>query len=406
MKDSQRNIVGVSFIETQKADTPTMNFPTKWNVPLIAGHIRRTKVSRFSTSSTCSRGFDSHRRQSLGLCCQCYMRNIGILTWIESFVDHGRAKSALRAVSFRFAASKETHDLTFILDTCMTSIFSCSWMCRLCGREACADCFTNVSEFTAYRPGASQAEIADTQARREKHAQGNPFFLSCTKRNEHNAKDFSPMSRFHKEELAQAIKEMEALLKEEESLSGGGATVGSGTGSLRNPDDTGAAPVAGPSTLQGEPSNGYWPHAPQQQTPVSTTNGLWHPDHRLPLSSNANATNGAAVASATPDTAVSTDTGGTPSHTMLQITDSELTEVMFQSIWAKGEPLVVNNILPKFKIQWTPGYFIEKYAAQTCLITECQTDASRRVTVGEFFRGFGKYEERTGCWKLKVSRRS
>jgi lysine-specific demethylase 3 len=96
----------------------------------------------------------------------------------------------------------------------MTSIFSSSWMCRLCGREACAECFEQVKDLTEDKPGASQAEIAALQARREKHAHSNPFFLSCTRRNEHHAKDFSPMSRFCKAELAQAIKDMEAMLRE------------------------------------------------------------------------------------------------------------------------------------------------------------------------------------------------
>lgn len=44
LKDTQRNIVGISFVESQKADAPTMNFPSKWNVPLQPTHIRRTKV--------------------------------------------------------------------------------------------------------------------------------------------------------------------------------------------------------------------------------------------------------------------------------------------------------------------------------------------------------------------------
>ena len=86
-------------------------------------------------------------------------------------------------------------------------------MCRLCGREACAECFEQVRELTTDRVGAPEAEIAALQARREKHAHINPFFLSCTRRNEHQAKDFSPMSRFHRAELHQAIVEMEALLK-------------------------------------------------------------------------------------------------------------------------------------------------------------------------------------------------
>jgi len=44
LKDSQRNIVGVSFVENLKPDAPNMNFPGHWNVPLTTAHIWRTKV--------------------------------------------------------------------------------------------------------------------------------------------------------------------------------------------------------------------------------------------------------------------------------------------------------------------------------------------------------------------------
>jgi lysine-specific demethylase 3 len=44
LKDNQRNIVGVSFVENQRADAPSMSFPVNWNVPLTHTHIRRTKV--------------------------------------------------------------------------------------------------------------------------------------------------------------------------------------------------------------------------------------------------------------------------------------------------------------------------------------------------------------------------
>lgn len=47
LKDSQRNIVGISFVEAQKADMPTMDFPNTWNVPLKPAHIKRTKVRFF-----------------------------------------------------------------------------------------------------------------------------------------------------------------------------------------------------------------------------------------------------------------------------------------------------------------------------------------------------------------------
>lgn len=122
-------------------------------------------------------------------------------------------------------------------DTCMTSIFSSSWMCRLCGREACAECFAKVRELTQYRPGASDSEIAALQAKRESHAHTNPFFLSCTRRNEHQYSDFSPMSRFDKTELEGVIESMEKLLQEETSISV-------------------QEPVAGPSVLSSDGAAG------------------------------------------------------------------------------------------------------------------------------------------------------
>jgi len=44
LKDHQRNIVGISFVESQKPDAPSMIFPTRWNVTLLPAHIQRTKV--------------------------------------------------------------------------------------------------------------------------------------------------------------------------------------------------------------------------------------------------------------------------------------------------------------------------------------------------------------------------
>jgi lysine-specific demethylase 3 len=45
LKDAQQNLVGISFVESQKADAPTMIFPNKWNVTLQPSHIGRIKVS-------------------------------------------------------------------------------------------------------------------------------------------------------------------------------------------------------------------------------------------------------------------------------------------------------------------------------------------------------------------------
>ena len=264
-------------------------------------------------------------------------------------------------------------------------------MCRLCGREACAECFEQVKDLTEDRPGATQADIAALQAKREKHAHTNPFFLSCTRRNEHIAKDFSPMSRFCKAELAQAMKEMEEMLAQPDMYALPG--VGAIDPSLQN-GQSGAAEAtngngAGPSNSSG---NEVIP--PQASSLVGDGQGV------------GGATSIATGTEQQSSSQQETTLGGVPelpSHSTITIADSELTEDVFRPLWERGEPIVVTGLLSKFKIQWTPEYFTQKYNSQSCLILECQSDINKRVTVGEFFSWFGKYEGRTECWKLKAS---
>jgi lysine-specific demethylase 3 len=74
----------------------------------------------------------------------------------------------------------------------------------------------------------------------------------------------------------------------------------------------------------------------------------------------------------------------------------------FSPLWARGIPLLVKDVLPRFQVTWSPEYFMEKYGDQNCIIVECQTDQNQRVTIKKFFEWFGKYENRTDCCKLKV----
>lgn len=92
-----------------------------------------------------------------------------------------------------------------------------------------------------------------------------------------------------------------------------------------------------------------------------------------------------------------------PYFPTVTFTDSTLTEEIFRKVWAEGYPLVVNGVLEKFHIKWTPEYFIEKYGDHSCTIVDCVTEAKREVTVGWFFALFGKYSERddSRVWKLK-----
>jgi [histone H3]-dimethyl-L-lysine9 demethylase len=264
----------------------------------------------------------------------------------------------------------------------MTSLFSSSWMCRLCGREACAECFAQVKELTVDRPGANQAEIAEIQAKREKHAHSNPFFLSCTRRNEHQAKDFSPMSRFCKKELSEAIEEMERLVKEEDE---------------RENENPAAMAARALPPAKSHPSlpmlNSATDLLQSSETLVADLDPFTMIRDRLPPHD---------VDQPYVPSNLSTRTNSIPTRKIRRFPDSVLTPEVFPEIWALGLPLVVTGVLSKFKIKWTPEYFIQKYGSQSCLIIECQTEVNKRVTVGEFFSEFGKYGGRENCWKLKV----
>lgn len=360
LRDDQRNIQAVSFVDNLKPDSPNMNFPGQWNVPLTATHIRRIKRTVAQA----------------------------LLPTLRKELEH---LSVIRIIR----RTRES-EVRATCDTCMTSIFSCSWMCRSCGREACAECFEQVKELTEDRPGATQADIAALQARREKYAHTNPFFLSCTRRNEHSSREFSPMTRFCQPELVEAIKEMEELLEQPDidalppNIGAIDPNLENGTEETTKNTDTGQCANTSRDEALGVTSSPQVPHLNGNAQRVEGT---------TPNCANAGQS----------DASLDTDSqqdgpGGPPeipSHPIVTIPDSELTEDVFRSLWTKGEPLVVTGILPKFQIQWTPEYFVQKYHSQSCLILECQTDVNKRVTVGEFFSQFGKYEGRTECWKLK-----
>ncbi|KAF5372048.1 hypothetical protein D9615_008080 [Tricholomella constricta] len=341
LRNPQMEIVGVSFSESQKADLPSMKFPKEWNEELTTANIIRTK-------KTIARA---------------------LLPTLRTELEHLHLPEIFHRPRER--------EVRATCDTCMTSLFSSSWLCRLCGREACAECFSTVSELTAEQPLADAAEQQILQARREKHAHSNPFFLQCTKRIEHRARDFSAMSRFCEKELSNAIKEMEELLKDEQD---GTTTTTSSSqdGDAHSTLSSASQHTDGAGHLLRSPPPSIAPGAqlPEGYPPCTTTNPF------IPVNLSA--------------TALSI-----PTLPIRRFANNALTQENFPRIWALGQPLVVTGLLEKFRIQWTPEYFISKYGQQGCLIIECQTDTNRRITVGEFFKEFGRYEGRTECWKLK-----
>jgi lysine-specific demethylase 3 len=164
-------------------------------------------------------------------------------------------------------------------------------------------------------------------------------------------------SRFCKVKLGQAIKDMEALL---------------GT-----PDGDALGEV------EGEGEEGGPPELVREEGETTDSSGVRTPPDAVPPAGEGESVQGAKGEDL-------------PCHETRHFADAELTEEVFCGLWARGEPLVVTGLLPKFQLEWSPTRFMDKYNAQTCLVIECQSDVNKRVTVGEFFSWFGAYEGRTG----------
>ncbi|KAA1466060.1 hypothetical protein DENSPDRAFT_862224 [Dentipellis sp. KUC8613] len=384
LKDDKGNIVGVSFVENQKPDAPSMNFPSRWNVPLDAKYIKKTKRTVAKA----------------------------LLPILRSELEHLEMPEVIRR--------PRESDVRATCDTCMTSIFSSSWMCRLCGREACAECFDKVRELTQYRPGANEAEMAAVQAKRETHAHSNPFFLSCTRRNEHQYKDFSPMSRFCKAELAQVVQDMDALMSEPESDEASAAP-SAGTPVKEDASSPGADGGASTSNGANGAVNGHTTNGANDMNGMNGTNGTngystgmmnGNTEGGVGGTSQSRLLDGPSGPAAAPvndgdhpcknngDSRL-LDDSSMPFYTAQRIADGDLTDDLFRQVWAKGTPFMVTGLLPKFQVQWNPDYFVQKYPVQMASVMDCQSDATKRMGVAEFFKLFGKYDGRTQSWKLK-----
>ncbi|KAJ7047814.1 hypothetical protein C8F04DRAFT_986129 [Mycena alexandri] len=332
-RDSRGRLTGMSFTERAE-DLPqvVLQYPANWNIPLDKAHIDETK--KISAAA--------------------------LLPTLREELEHIQ----LEEVVYR----PRENEVRATCDTCLTSIFCCSWMCRVCGREACSDCFKQIKALTIELPeGASQNEIDERSALVERQLHLNPGFLSCLKRHDHGANHFSPMTRFARSELETTIQNMERLLLED-GMAVDGVSVAGPSGSVETRSNNRSS---SPASSDGAPS----PSSDSETTLVPA-------DFSSPVTSGSTLSE-------------------IPSHEIMRFKDSELTEEIFRPLWAMGQPLLITDAGKKLKIDWSPEYFMEEYGSQSCVIIECQTEINKGITVAEFFRDFGNYEGREGCWKLK-----
>ncbi|KAJ7179562.1 hypothetical protein C8R46DRAFT_1074100 [Mycena filopes] len=127
----------------QEDSTQTvMEYPLKWNTHLEKAHIDETKK----------------------ICANA------LLPTLREELEHIKREEVI----YR----PRENEVRATCDTCLTSIFCCSWMCRICGREACSDCFEQIKGLTIELPeGAPKIEVEAQRARVEKQLHNNAGFL-------------------------------------------------------------------------------------------------------------------------------------------------------------------------------------------------------------------------------------
>ena len=54
------------------------------------------------------------------------------------------------------------------------------------------------------------------------------------------------------------------------------------------------------------------------------------------------------------------------SHPFMFVQASELDNTLFDRLWARGEPIVVDKVGGRFKKIWTPDTFIERFGEEEC----------------------------------------
>ncbi|PWN48857.1 hypothetical protein IE53DRAFT_388938 [Violaceomyces palustris] len=107
-----------------------------------------------------------------------------LMPTMELEIEHARMAKCLR----------RDRELQYrqMCDFCMTSIFSASWMCRICGKELCVEC----KDVLSTKPGG--------------------FLSNCVRFRQHTIEDFVPTTRFFLDTLVEEVKLMKTLVNSSE----------------------------------------------------------------------------------------------------------------------------------------------------------------------------------------------
>ncbi|KAK4684539.1 hypothetical protein P7C73_g5636, partial [Tremellales sp. Uapishka_1] len=83
------------------------------------------------------------------------------------------------------------------------------------------------------------------------------------------------------------------------------------------------------------------------------------------------------------------------------IPSDNLSNENFDVMWNRGEPIIVDDLAKRFKLDWTPEMMIERFGQETCYVMDCQTSDTKISLIEQFFGQFLETEAR-GKAVLKV----
>lgn len=240
-------------------------------------------------------------------------------------------------------------DTRALCDFCSTTIFGGSWVCKECGREICLDCIYHHDPDTP--PLISGKKNLDALRR---------LTRCCSKSlpKIHKPSDQMPTSiftrRFLEESLYDLIRFALSADIDIESM------LPDGVSETVNREAQALPPLPGQLDDEAQIKEG-------QRRDVNNAS-----------ESFGNST----------DTQKPPESNGVPIHTVKRVHSHDLDNAKFDHMWSQGEPIVADNTLERFKLNWTPRAFIKRAGNDPCLIQDCQTDMLEKSTIGKFFEQY------------------
>ena len=198
------------------------------------------------------------------------------------------------------------HNTRAVCDGCATTIFSGHWVCYICGREYCLDCY---DEWLDDEDLESYHQLNTCKRKKNEPPQAHTKALMV------------PYTRFQDTECDELLKEAIRRRDEMPEIVETGHTIAEGSGEILTLNNL---------VSMNDPAEGL-PYA------------VGHIDH-VSLRS-------------------------------------------FQAHWAKGTPLSLSGFSERFKLQWTPDYFIEHYGSQPAELVDIINREVLPSSVREFFSG-------------------